>query len=220
VVKTSGDANNCLAFSVLMASEQIGQSLQEQCLAQDRSQEERRLTHIEVCEELPPRAKTTTSHGNDEWWCGHNQAKLQDIFDNNLFMGEPHVHGFANRLDRTIIVIDERERLLSLTEYAPGYGVAKQISLTKAKDLSNTVDQLMSEGLGLLSANMFQPLWLLMSSGHWSALSTLEKGKQGARMASVVKTPRPLRNVVLLSDGEGGRHDGRSSPESSLQLSD
>ena len=71
-------------------------------------------------------------------------------------MSEPHVHGFANRLKCDIIVIDERERLLSIFEYKPGYSVQRQLSMRKTRERRTSASQ--------------QPLWVLMSPNHWSAL--------------------------------------------------
>ena len=70
-------------------------------------------------------------------------------------MNESHVHGFANRLKRTIITIDERMAMLVLYEYVPGYAVARQLSMREAKERRESEHQ---------------PLWLLMSPNHWSAL--------------------------------------------------
>jgi hypothetical protein len=196
-METSGHQFNCLAFSVSMATQQIGPSLQEQHLSCNRNhaQEERRLTHVEVFKQLPPEAETASDQtwGHDKWWCGYNKAKLQLIFDNNLFMGEAHVHGFANRLDRQIIVIDERERQVTLSEYTPGYeSASKLINLRTAKEYRGRVDQ---------------PLWLLQSPGHWSALSTLKEDDDSTDSNQIMrcgahKGKRP-RKVVLMSDSGG-----------------
>ena len=68
------------------------------------------------------------------WWCGQTEAKLeQKIYQLKGFMNEAHVHGFANRLNQTIITIDERESHLVLLEYVPGYEVQHQLSMREAK---------------------------------------------------------------------------------------
>ena len=72
-------------------------------------------------------------------------------------MSEVHVHGFANRLKLTIIVIDAREDALTIMEYVPGYAVARQISMREAREWRESKERQ-------------QPVWLLMSPGHWSAL--------------------------------------------------
>ena len=75
-------------------------------------------------------------------------------------MNEAHVHGFANRLKRTIITIDEREDLLVLSEYMPGYAAAQWISMQDAKERRTRAQQ---------------PVWLLMSPSHWSALLPVDQ---------------------------------------------
>ena len=53
------------------------------------------------------------------------------------------------------MTIDERADALVIYEYVPGYAVAQQLSMSEAKE-RRAGDQ--------------QPLWLLMSPSHWSAL--------------------------------------------------
>lgn len=103
------------------------------------------------------------------------------------------MHGFANRLDRQIIVIDERERQVTLSEYTPGYeSASKLINLRTAKEYRGRVHQ---------------PLWLLQSPGHWSALSTLKEDDDSTDSNQIMrcgahKGKRP-RKVVLMSDSGG-----------------
>ena len=62
---------------------------------------------------------------------------------------------------RDIVVIDERDVLLSIFHYRPGYVVQQQISMRAAVKMRNQPEQ---------------PLWLLMSQGHWSAALLQEGG--------------------------------------------
>ena len=71
-------------------------------------------------------------------------------------MGEVHVHGFATRLKRDVIVVDVRDALLGIHHYRPGYSVQRQISMRTARSIR-------SSGAA--------PLWILMEPGHWSALA-------------------------------------------------
>ena len=74
-----------------------------------------------------------------------------------------------------IIVIDERaaapaahratqpaagppQRLLSIFEYKPGYSVQRQLSMREVRERRTSASQ---------------PLWVLMSPDHWSALRML-----------------------------------------------
>ena len=154
-VWTSGFHFNCMAFSIMMATKQIGASKAAQQETRQQSDEERRLTHEAILQQLPPEAAEHEGE-NGVWWCGQTVAKLTTIFEEQGFMSEAHVHGFANRLQRTIIVIDAREDALVITEYIPGYAVARQISMREARERRESEQQ--------------QPLWLLMSPSHWSAL--------------------------------------------------
>ena len=88
---------------------------------------------------------------------GQTAQALQRIFDDRLFMNEAHVHGFANRLARDIIVVDHRGELLGLHHYKPGYQAQQQISMHRALELRKL-------------PRTSQPLWVLMSPDHWSAL--------------------------------------------------
>ena len=71
-------------------------------------------------------------------------------------MAEAHVSGFANRLGRAIVTVDEREAALMLTEYQPDYAVPTQLSMRQAKVRRESEER--------------PPVWLLMSIGHFSAL--------------------------------------------------
>ena len=99
---------------------------------------------------------------NDVWWAGNNRATLTGIYENNGFMNEAHVHGFANRLHRTIVVIDCRKALLNVTKYMPGYNASKQIPMRQARELRGAS--------GGSSGDHASVLWLLLSTDHWSAL--------------------------------------------------
>ena len=93
---------------------------------------------------------------HDVWWVGQTLDSLQGIFDGYGFMNEAHVHGFANRLDREIVVVDVRSELLSMHHYRPGYAPQQQIPMRRALELRSQVAP--------------RVLWLLMSPSHWSAL--------------------------------------------------
>ena len=152
---TFGYNSNCLAFSLMIGSEQIGSSREAQRDARQQSEEERRLTHEMVMSRLPSEAAATVGP-NHEWWAGHSHASLTKIFDDSEFMNEAHVHGFANRLDRIIVTIDARALALVLSAYRPGFAVAQQLSMREAVALRNSSKQ--------------QPIWVLMKPYHFSAL--------------------------------------------------
>ena len=70
-------------------------------------------------------------------------------------MNEAHVHGFANRLVQTVVIIDVRSPALVLSKYMPGYEVQRQLLMREAVALRN---------------NSKQPIWLLLEPNHFSAL--------------------------------------------------
>ena len=154
-IVTSGHNFNCLAFSILIVTEVIGPTLAEQAAAHDRSDAERRMTHEAVCGAIPSEA-TMVQGSHDVWWVGQTLDSLQGIFDGYGFMNEAHVHGFVNRLDREIVVVDVRSELLSMHHYRPGYAPQQQIPMRRALELRSQVAP--------------RVLWLLMSPSHWSAL--------------------------------------------------
>ena len=112
------------------------------------------MTHEEVMGKLPPDA-TIREGQNAEWWCGSSKASLEHVFEKKEFMKEAHVHGFANRLGQTIVTIDEQQEALVMYEYAPGYGAQTQLTMRDARERRKQEEQ---------------PIWLLMSPNHWSAL--------------------------------------------------
>jgi len=93
-------------------------------------------------------------------------------------MSEAHVHGFANRLQRTIIVIDAREEALVITEYIPGYAVAQQISMREARKRRESKQQ--------------QPLWLLMSPSHWLECAPAGRRRERGRVRYTQHDPPAL----------------------------
>ena len=99
-------------------------------------------------------------------------VRIQNIFDANEFMGEPHLHAMANRRQREIVVLDERgDKYLMIMHYNVGYEVAKQISMHKAHELR---------------ALPRQPIWLLLSPGHFNSLKPI-----------VVQPKRKVRKVRM-----------------------
>ena len=142
----------------MMASGQIEMSLEAQSAAEHRSDEERRATHEAVGEALPSLADGEIRGANDVWWVGHNRASIQKIYDEQGFMNEVHVHGFATRHQREIVVIDERIDVLAIHHYMPGYHVQQQIAMRRTLEIRK---------------GQKQPLWILMSQGHWSALKPI-----------------------------------------------
>ncbi len=57
--------------------------------------------------------------------------------ETSQFMGEAHVHGFCNRLERSIVVVDVREPAVVLSKYQPGSDVQRQLSMLEALQLRN-----------------------------------------------------------------------------------
>ena len=66
-----------------------------------------------------------------------------------------YVHGFANRLKRTIVTVDARTHQLLLSKYAPGYAPQLQLSMREAVALRTSSEQ---------------PVWVLLEPNHFSAL--------------------------------------------------
>ena len=97
----------------------------------------------------------TKTGPNGVWWAGQSCASLIDIFNDSELMNEAHVHGFANRLNKTIVIVDVRMPSLVLDMYMPGYEVSKWISMREAVRLRN---------------NTPEPIWVLLEPGHFSAL--------------------------------------------------
>ena len=101
--------------------------------------------------------------GTQDWWIGTSSKRLEQIFNESKFMGEAHIHGFANKLKREIIVVDERGLPdLAVMHYKPGYETQMRISMTKAEAIS-----------ALQSHWENPPLWIMMSRNHFSALLPL-----------------------------------------------
>ena len=138
----------------MIGSEQIGSAVEAQRAVCEQSVEERRLTHEEVMSRLPPEAATALGP-NGVWWAGQSGATLTAIFEGFEFMNEVHVHGFANRLQRTILTVDVRTHQLVLSKYAPGYAPQRQISMREAVELRTSSEQ---------------PIWVLLEPNHFSAL--------------------------------------------------
>lgn len=157
---TSGYNYNCLAFAVGTVS---GELPEERRAAQQWSNQERRRTHEKVLEMLPLEAKTERGT-NVVWWAGFDVARVENIYEKKMFMGEPHVHAYSCRLERDIVVVDVRcERgegkvELAIYHYQSRSGAPqRRISMRAAKELRK------AEGAT-------QPIWLLLEQGHWSAL--------------------------------------------------
>ena len=80
-------------------------------------------------------------------------------------MTEAHIHGFANRLKRNIIVIDERSHQLSIFEYKP---LQSQLSIRESKE--RRVGRGAGEAQPKRQKADATPLWVLMSPGHFTSL--------------------------------------------------
>ena len=83
-------------------------------------------------------------------------APDENTLEEEDFMGEAHVHGFANRMGRDVVVVDVRSPLLGIHHYQPGYAPQRQISMRTACNLRHFA--------------LAEPMWFLMEPGHWSAL--------------------------------------------------
>jgi hypothetical protein len=59
------------------------------------------------------------------------------VRETSQFMGEAHVHGFCNRLKRSIVVVDVREPAVVLSKYQPGSDMQRQLSMLEALQLRN-----------------------------------------------------------------------------------
>ena len=170
-VWTSGHHFNCLAFAVMMSAGQLDTSPSAQRHAHPQSDVERRLTHEAIFSRVPVRKrKDRGTIADNKWHAGHNRDSLQDILDNNRFMTEAHIHGFANRLQRSIIVIDERGHQLSIFEYKPGYSVQSQLSMRESKKRRAGSGRGAGEAQPKRQKADATPLWVLMSPGHFSSL--------------------------------------------------
>ena len=154
---TSGHNFNCLAFSIMIGSNMIAP--EAHWMACDESDIERRLTHETIMSRLPPEAAKTAGP-NGVWWAGETRESLNKTFADSEFMGEAHVHGFCNRLARSIVVIDVREPAVVMCKYQPGYAVQLQLSMHEALELRNSREQ---------------PIWVLLEPNHFSALLPLQR---------------------------------------------
>ena len=150
---------NCLAFSFLVAR---GEASEDTSVRRAQSDEERRLTHEEVLKHLPSAAAVDVFPGGiiggGQWWEAHSLRRIERIFEKLRFMGEPHVHAFANRYQSDVVVVDVREKGRGIFHYQPGYRVQRQISMRDARALRKLPTQ---------------PVWLLLEEGHWSPLMPL-----------------------------------------------
>ena len=166
--ETSGRNFNCLAFSILLGTDRI--TPEEQWTGGTRGDEERRLTHETIIRRLPPEAATKVGH-NGEWWAGETRDSLNITMETSQVMGEAHVHGFCNRFNRSIVVVDVREPAAVLSEYRPGYDIQRQISMQEAYGLRNHGEQ---------------PIWVLLEPDHFSALLPVRRPVALERRASTV----------------------------------
>lgn len=132
---------------------------------------------------------------------------LQKILEQRLFMAEPHIHAMANSYQRNIVVIDARETLLSIFLYKPGYANQKHIRMCAAIKIRQGADQ---------------PIWLLMTLGHFSALQLAafplapfdgEAGSAQRPLAQLSARRRPLDRALATIDAE--THTALSSEPSS-----
>ena len=65
---------------------------------------------------LPP--ETTPTRGETgQWWAGYTRASLDKVFNGFEWMGEAHLHGFATRFKRVIVVIDVRNFCVPETSF-------------------------------------------------------------------------------------------------------
>lgn len=148
--------NNCLAFSLMIGSGMIASTKRAQFEAKAQSDEQRRLTHVEIMSHLP---ETTPTRGETgQWWAGYTRASLDKVFNGFEWMGEAHLHGFATRFKRVIVVIDVRNfNATTFTKYEPGYSAcARSLSLREATELRQKSSP--------------QPIWVLLEQAHFSAL--------------------------------------------------
>jgi len=148
--------NNCLAFSLMIGSGMIASTKRAQFEAKAQSDEQRRLTHLEIMSHLP---ETTPTRGETgQWWAGYTRASLDKVFNGFEWMGEAHLHGFATRFKRVIVVIDVRNfNATTFTKYEPGYSAcARSLSLREATELRQKSSP--------------QPIWVLLEQAHFSAL--------------------------------------------------
>ena len=157
-IVTSVYNNNSLAFAILMATGQLEIS-QNAKKAKELSDNKRDEAHNLIMNRLPADASTREGN-NDEWWFGQSKTKLQKIYDEKGLMNEAHVHGFANVFNCSIVTLDVCQDVLIISEYTPGYAVARQLLLDEAKEQRKQEKQ---------------PVWLQMKSeGHWSYLRICE----------------------------------------------
>ena len=166
--ETSGHHLNCLAFSILLGTDRI--TPEEQWTGGTRGDEERRLTHETIIRRLPPEAATKVGH-NGEWWAGETRDSLNSTMETSQVMGEAHVHGFCNRINRSIVVVDVREPAAVMSEYRPGYDIQRQISMQEAYGLRNHGEP---------------PVWILLEPDHFSALLPVRRPVAPDRRASTV----------------------------------
>jgi hypothetical protein len=140
----------------MIGSGMIASTKRAQFEAKAQSDEQRRLTHVEIMSHLP---ETTPTRGETgQWWAGYTRASLDKVFNGFEWMGEAHLHGFATRFKRVIVVIDVRNfNATTFTKYEPGYSAcARSLSLREATELRQKSSP--------------QPIWVLLEQAHFSAL--------------------------------------------------
>ena len=177
---TSGHNLNCLAYSILLGTDRIAPAAQ--WVTKERGDEERRRTHETIVRRLPPEADTKIGP-NGVWWAGQTRDSLTRTMETSQVMGEAHVHGFCNRIDRCIVIVDVRESAAVLYKYLPGYAAQSQISMREAHELRNSDEQ---------------PIWVLLEPDHFSALLPIRRP-----IASTPQAPTGAGAPAKVTNGAG-----------------
>ena len=118
---TSGYRNNCLWFSVQLATSQLCVTQQFSKEAERQSEHGRAQIHSRLLQDLPAGARACDSNAN--WWVGMSASRAKRIFKDSGMMVEQHVFALATSMNTPIVTIDTRMAAVVIQHYRPGYVV-------------------------------------------------------------------------------------------------
>ena len=140
--------------------------MEEQRCAEPLSESERLATHNTIMAQLASEGSCHKTGTNGSWRAGANESRIQRIFETKDCMIEQHITAFAERLKKSIIVLDGRKTILCITEYRPGFATPRCISARSALQLRESGEA----------------LWIAMDPGHFSALMPVNASESRSRV--------------------------------------
>lgn len=154
-LQTNGYHNNCLWFSVQLATGLLSAPKQFEVYTEQKSDVGRLQIHQELLRALP--AATCMQVGtNDVWWAGFSRARAEQVYEQELMMCEAHIFAFASLIRRPICIVDTRSCVPGIRAYRPGYSV-------KGLDISLAAAQ-------RLRVREPQCVWVRLHGYHYTAL--------------------------------------------------